>query len=112
MGSPRTPVKSAELLLEHYLRRIPSSLRDLLVPRTRRERYRFAKAIKALRIREEERNYVRELQKKFDLPLRPNETVKETMIRVRLRRFRDIRRSAGEGWWPDCGDNFPTDPLE
>jgi hypothetical protein len=110
--SARKPVDAYRLLLERYVKRIPIGLRDILVPRGKHARLELARAIKALKIREEERNYVRELQRVYELPLRPNESVKRTMIRVRLKIVEELRQAAREGRRAEYDDKLPTDPLD
>jgi hypothetical protein len=98
-------------LLEKYLARIPEDLRDLLVPATD-HLDEFEAAIKSLRLKEEERYYVMQLQRRHGLPIRPAETVKETMIRARLTLLRKRREEAEEDDGLDLNDPLPVDPLE
>ena len=98
-------------LLKKYQSRIPSDLKDILLP-DEAQMSQLAITIKRLRIKEEERNYVIEIQRRYRIPLRPNESVKRTMIRVRLAILRK-RRDADEG--EDIFDLYgplPIDPLE
>lgn len=98
-------------LVEKYLARIPEDLRDLLGPDLKRLE-EFALAIKALRIKEEERGYVMDIQYRYGLPLRPNESVKQTMIKVRLAILKKRREAAQDSSSVDIRGHLPVDPLE
>lgn len=95
--------------LTNYLKQIPQELWSQLVPDNIEELQLFAKQIKKLRITEKERNYVMELQQIYKLPLRPNATVKETMIAARLNAIKKQNRPLKES--DDLGD-LPIDPFE
>jgi len=98
-------------LIERYRTRIPKDLWDILMPDGDRLAD-FAVAVKALRIKEEERDYVRDIQLRYRISLRPDESVKETMIRVRMAILK-LRRSRDEDEnLIDAGDSLPVDPLE
>jgi len=73
-----------KLLKERYSREIPTDLHHLLLPVEPHQWRTFLVEAKKLRIREMERNYVMDLQSRHNLPVRPNESVKATMIRARL----------------------------
>ena len=94
--------------LERYCLQIPHQLWDLLLPGKGNDSFQFAVEVKRLRIREQERNYVMSIQRKFGIAIRPNETVKEAMTRVRLKRLHDA--SSGDKR-ASTGD-LPSDPLE
>jgi hypothetical protein len=97
--------------LADYATEIPEHLNDLLLPAEQSELEQFAERIRKLRIKQEEREYVMGLQEVYDLPLRPNATVKQTMIRARLKIRLD--RLAATGRLPEPGtDDLPVDPLE
>ena len=98
-------------LVEEYLDRIPVDLRALLVP-DQEHPAEFAAAIKLLRLKEEERSYVMAIQQRYRLPLRPNESVKRTMIRVRLATLKKLREAEIEGNPIDTDTSLPVDPLE
>jgi len=102
---------SRYFLLEKYLARIPEDIRYLLAPAADRLK-EFEEAIKSLRRKEEERYYVMRLQRRYGLPIRPFETVKETMIRARLTILRKRREQAEEDTGVDLIDPLPVDPLE
>jgi hypothetical protein len=94
--------------VRQYCRKIPEDLWDLLLPQLPDEFESFEAVLKALPFKEEERDYVMELQQEYDVPLRPNETVKETMIRVRLASIRERRQRGGH----QTRGELPIDPLE
>jgi hypothetical protein len=98
-------------LVEEYLERIPIALRDLLAP-GQEHLAEFAVAVKSLRLKEEERAYVMAIQQRYRLPLRPNETVKRTMIRARLAILRKRQEAEAEGDIVDTDWPLPVDPLE
>lgn len=95
---------------DSYLKSIPESLWPILVPDPS-EKESFANLAKALRIREKERNYVMEIQNKYNLALRPNESLKQTMIRVRLKMLKK-KMKTGTKATIDNFKNLPIDPLE
>lgn len=96
--------------LTNYLKQIPKELWIQLVPNNLDDLQLFAKKIKQLRIKEKERNYVMELQQSYRLPLRPNSTVKETMIAARLQKIKKKNRPLSKNS-EDLGD-LPIDPFE
>jgi len=99
------------LLVEEYMAQIPVDLSNLLVP-DQEHLAEFAAAVKSLRFKEEERSYVMDIQQDYRIPLRPNETVKQTMIRVRLAILKRRRAAQAEGVRIDTDLSLPVDPLE
>ena len=99
-------------ILQKYLSGIPQDLWGLLLPDDKAHLGQLAAAVKAQRIRQEERNYVMDLQYQYRLPLRPNETVKETMIRARLRQLKKQSGYRDGQSRSSSGGQLPTDPLE
>ena len=97
--------------VEEYLDRIPVALRDLLAP-DREHLAEFVASVKSLRLKEEERSYVMAIQQDYRIPLRPNETVKRTMIRVRLAILKRRREAQAKGARIDTDTSLPVDPLE
>ena len=95
--------------IRHYAAGLPESIRDILLEGVEESPDAFISAIKKLRLKEEERNYVLNIQRNHGLACRPHESVKETMIRVRLKILRR-RRSMGKK--PIKGDGLPVDPFE
>ena len=98
-------------LVAEYLSRIPAELHDLLAP-GQEQAAEFVAAIKSLRDIEEERSYVMAIQRRYELPLRPNESIKRTMIRVRLETLRQRREAEVNGKIIDPDFSLPVDPLE
>jgi hypothetical protein len=98
-------------LVEKYLSRIPKDLRELLGPATDRLD-EFEAALKSLRLKEEERYYVMQLQRRHGLSIRPSESVKRTMIRARLAIVRKRREGVEDDDLIDQNDPLPVDPLE
>lgn len=101
-------LKEYPSILKH-LESIPEKLWDLFLPATPEELPRYARSIHELRARETERDYIRGLQQKYDLPLRPNATMNETMKLVRIARKK--RSAANPRQLPfDPEGNLPIDP--
>jgi hypothetical protein len=98
-------------VIRDYRESIPRDLRDILVPETDQDES-FAGAIKLLKMIEAERNYVRELQDYYKVPIRPNDSVKRTMIRVRLNWLKKIKARSGHGHVIEMIRDLPIDPLE
>lgn len=94
-----------------YIEKIPVSCLDLVVPFCEEDLRALEKSIKAIRTREKERNYVMEIQRHYKLPLRPNESLKETMIRVRLKLLKERVKKNRKKLSLEPG-SFPIDPLE
>jgi hypothetical protein len=93
-----------------YIKGIPESLRSILVP-DENDNSSFSEKAKSLRIKEKERNYVMEIQRDYKLSLRPNESLKRTMIRVRLKMLRK-KLKVGTKANLNYFKNLPVDPLE
>ena len=98
--------------VKKYSEEIPDQLHDLLLPGDRSEFEEFSKRVKALRFILEERAYVMDLQDFYELPLRPNASVKETMIRARLKYRQERLENDGKFPEPGADENLPVDPLE
>lgn len=98
--------------IQNYLASLPKDLWDLVLPESPAQLGLFARSIHALRAREAQREYIIGLQKKYDLPLRPNATIQETMKLVRLERKKRSGRRNSSGLKFDRDGNPPTDPDE
>lgn len=97
--------------IERYLKEIPESLWETLVPSEAGDLGGFASMIKALRIREKEREYIIELRRKYGLLFRPNATIDETIKRVRLIRWQRKMRMEKQGL--DIGaEDTPADRVD
>lgn len=70
---------------------IPEDLRDLFIPTTSSDLICMEARLVRFSQWEEERNKIRELQRRFGLPFRPNMTLREIAIRVRIERLRHDR---------------------
>jgi hypothetical protein len=112
MARKRKSDRSRDDMIKRYARNIPTELRTMLLPKTAQERFKFVRRISALHMREEERNYVIELQHRFGLPLRPNESVKRTMIRARLKVLHKVKTAHQFDDHPLRHRRLPIDPLE
>lgn len=88
--------------IKHYTESIPRQLGQLLLPSDIAAFPEFSKAIKALRIKEKERDYIIELRKKYGLPFQPNASIEETIKRVRLIRWQ--RKKKAESEWTEHPD--------
>jgi len=102
---------SVPSIIQKYRESIPRDLRGILMPDSTRDEA-FAGAVKRLKLYEIEREYVRELQEYYNVPLRPNESVKRTMIRVRLRIIKKVKAGNGQGRIIELSHGLPVDPLE
>lgn len=98
--------------IENYVSVIPKNLRDLLIPANPDELSGFCSTIHKLRVREVEREYVMDLQRVYRIPIRPNESVKATMIRVRLKVLKQRLEHRDAGTQESLFSNLPIDPLE
>lgn len=95
---------------EKYLKGIPDFLHSIFIPE-QHEKETFIERARKLRIREKERNYVMEIQRNNKIPLRPNESLKQTMIRVRLKFLMKKKKTAKKAD-KNIFKNLPIDPLE
>jgi hypothetical protein len=98
-------------IVETYLSRVPHELRDILIP-SDDQLTAFGAAVKALRMKEEERYYVMDIQRRYGLPIRPNDSVKKTMIRVRLAILKERRDPKESERSLQLVEKLPVDPLE
>ena len=78
---------------------IPEDLRDLFIPKTEDELLQLECQLVRLGKKEDIRTQVMRLQKKFNLPLRPNMSLKDVGVRIRIELLRAairIRRGINE----------------
>ena len=101
-----------DLCIDDHLAAIPINLWDLLVPANKEEHADFCARTHKLRVREVGRNYVMDLQRVYRIPLRPNESVKATMIRVRLMILKQRLIRPETGHRNSLFEELPVDPLE
>jgi len=97
--------------MKQYAESIPRQLWDLFLPLDISAFVEFSVTIKALRIKEKERDYIVELRKKYDLPFRPNTSIEETIKRVRLIRWQR-KMQAEWGWTEEAGENSGADKID
>ncbi len=76
---------SIDRRLENILGNIPKELYDIFGTRNLIKLCRLEEAYSRLKKRENIRNAVMQLQKKYGLPLAPNESLTRTTIRARLK---------------------------
>jgi len=67
-----------------FLEKLPRSIRDLFTPKTEDELFELESRIIKFAVRQRERDKVMDLQKEFNLPLRPNQSLKEVLIKIKI----------------------------
>jgi len=79
---------------------IPEDIKDIFIPRTEEEILELELNISNFRAHEKDREKAMQLQKQYNLPLHPNQTFREVMIRIRIQQLRKRNKdkdfSAGE----------------
>ena len=98
--------------LDFYKKQIPEDLWDIFIPYDETDLLKLSYDIKRLRIKEKERQYVLEIQNHYGLPIRPNATLKETMIRVRLKFLKKRKSIKNKNENTGNEGTLPVDPLE
>ena len=83
--------------VKQYLAGIHRDLWEIFLPEKIDDFATFSSAIKALRIKEKERDYTIELRAKYGLPFRPNASIDETIKRVRLIRWKRKKLAEQQG---------------
>jgi hypothetical protein len=94
--------------MDRYRSEIPAQLWDILLSKEGDDPEEFVTALKRLRIREQERDYVMAIQRNFRIPIRPQESVKESMSRARARILSRQRNGSNRF----RTRRLPLDPLE
>ena len=112
MNCTKPKVAGKDQCTKDYLAAISRNLWDLLVPANPEMHTDFCATIHKLRVREVERNYVLDLQQVYRIPIRPNESVKATMIRVRLKILKQRLKRLEPGDRNSLFEELPVDPLE
>jgi hypothetical protein len=112
MSYTKTKGADNEHCADEYLAVIPKNLWNLLVPANPEELADFCATTHKLRIREVERDYVMDLQRVYRMPIRPNESIKATMIRVRLMILKQRLKHHETGHRNSLFDELPVDPFE
>lgn len=82
---------------------IPEDLKDLFTPTTEEELAQLEINIVKWRARVQERQKVMQLQGRYGLPLRPNQTLRDVAIRLKILELKKKRQSKGGG------SNYPLD---
>ncbi len=79
---------------------IPEDIKDIFIPHTEEELLELELNTSNFRAHERDREKVMQLQKQYNLPLRPNQTLRGVMIRIRIqqlhKRNKDKDFSLGE----------------
>lgn len=78
--------------LREYIQKIPSNCWPLLLPGSACDFKELEDAIRECRAEEEIRNSVMSVQMRFGLPLRPNLSVRETLLRLRIQKLKKRHR--------------------
>ena len=97
--------------IKQYLTGIPKVLWEVVLPAKISDFAAFSSVVKALRIKEKERNYIIELRAKYGLPFRPNASIEETIKRVRLIRWKRKKLAEKEGLLDDA-ENRSADSID
>jgi hypothetical protein len=79
-------------VIKEYLSNIPTDIWDLLLPDSPADLAQFSSDIRSCRAQQEERDFIMEVQIRHGLPLRPNASVRDTVIAVRIQHLREKRR--------------------
>ncbi len=98
--------------IKQYLSEIPEDLWSIFLPITVEELHQLSDDIKALRIREKEREYIIELREKYGLPFRPNATIDETIKRIRLIKWQQKMKNHDSQDIENGAENSSIDPDE
>jgi len=95
--------------IERMFEGLPSDLWYIFMPTTEDGYYQLDTALIKLKAKQVERNQIMRIQKQFNLPFKPNMSMRETIIRVRilmLKKSKDFLQSEGN---PLGNDNNNTD---
>ena len=88
-NSSKPVIPQACLHILELVEGLPPAIRKLLLPRDYEGMKRYERRLERLRIRERTRNSVMKLQRRFDLPLRPNARLPEVVATVRVRLLKE-----------------------
>ena len=97
-------------VIKDYLANIPENVWDILLPESVDELAEFSSEVKSCLTQSEERDFIMKVQRDHGLPLRPNASVRETVIAVRIQHLRDKHRRhknrpPRDGNYPPAGDS-------
>ena len=98
--------------VKNYLDGIPKDIHHLFVGESEQDLIELSSAIKRQRRDQQEREYVIEIQRRYRLPLRPNASVKATMIQARLRLRRLLSSTSNGKHYRGIVGELPVDPFE
>jgi len=82
--------------VQKMVKAIPEDLRDLFIPKTEDELIQLEYQLVRLGKKEDIRTQVMRLQRKFGLPLRPNMSLKDVGVRIRIELLRVTNRRVDE----------------
>lgn len=91
---------SAAFHVVKMLEGIPKDLIDLFAPSNEDELAQLEINIVRWLARSQERAKVMQLQKRFDLPLRPNQSLRDVTIRLKILDLKRKRKFNGDGDYP------------
>lgn len=84
-----------------FLAWLPKSIKDIFTPKTEDELLTLEMNITRFISREREREKVITLQREFNLPLRPNQSLREVLIRIKILILQKKLRTSQEKTWQD-----------
>lgn len=79
-------------VIKQYLANIPENVWDILLPESVDDLADFSSDIRSCLAQGEERDFIMKVQLDHGLPLRPNASVRKTVIAVRIEHLRKKRR--------------------
>jgi hypothetical protein len=79
-------------VIKQYLANIPENVWDILLPESVDDLTEFSSDIRSCLTQGEEREFIMKVQLDHGLPLRPNASVRDTVIAVRIEHLRRKRR--------------------
>ena len=79
-------------VIKQYLANIPENVWDILLPESVDDLAEFSSDIRSCLAQGEERDFIMKVQIDHELPLRPNASVRDTVIAVRIEHLRKKRR--------------------
>jgi len=89
-----------------FLESLPKTIRDLFVPKTEEDLLDFELLLSNFIQKEKMRNKVMELQKEFGLPLHPNQSLREVLIKVKIL---TLKKQLDKKWSQDKKDDRQED---
>jgi hypothetical protein len=71
---------------------LPEDIKEIFTPKTEDELIEFEFNVVNFRIREREREKVIQLQKQYNLPFHPNQTLRDVTVRIYIQQFREKQK--------------------